>query len=271
MSLASKIVEIAGSRQRFLLLAAICLLTVLPTVLLGVYKGVDLAQHVQFSTTFYNSMQAGDFYPSWAAAENLGYGGVGVRFYPPLTPFLFALARILTGSWHAATCLVFFLFTFAGAAGVYLWAREFFAAKSESILAAAIFAVMPYHLYQIQNGSQFAEFAGCAVIPFAFLFVTRICRRGHAADVLGLAVAFAVLVLTHLPTTVIGSLSLFVYALFSLSKENIPAKLLKLAAAVFLALAASAAYWLKFVTEMEWLRNTKFSENHFFDYSPHTK
>ena len=248
MSLATKLIEIAGSRQRFLLLAGICLLTVLPTVFGGVYQGVDLSQHVQFSNTIYNSILAGDFYPAWAANENLGYGGVGVRFYPPLTPFLFAAAAIVTGNWHLATCLVFFLFTFAGAVGVYLWAAEFFAAKSESILAAAIFTVMPYHLYQIQNGSQFAEFAGCAVIPFAFLFVTRICRRGHLADVLGLAVSFAVLILTHLPTTVIGSLSLFVYALFSLPKENVPAKLLKLTAAVGLALAASAVYWLKFVT-----------------------
>jgi uncharacterized membrane protein len=267
MSLASKFEELADSRHRFWLLAGVCLLTVLPTVFIGVYQGVDLAQHVQFSTTFYNAIQTGDFYPSWAGDENLGYGGVGVRFYPPLTPFLFALARVLTGSWHAATCLVFFLFTFAGAAGVYLWAKEFLASNASSLSAAAIFAVMPYHLYQIQNGSQFAEFAGCSVIPFAFLFVTRIVRRGNSADVLGLAVSFAVLILTHLPTTVIGSLSLLIYALFSLSKENIPAKLLKLAAAVALALAASSVYWLKFATEMDWLRNTKFSRNHFFEYS----
>src|SRR5215213_1623725 len=267
MPLTKKIVEIAGSRQRFLLLAGVCLLTVLPTVFAGVYKGVDLSQHVQFSTSFYNSIQTNDFYPSWAADENLGYGGVGVRFYPPLTPFLFALAALVTGNWHAATCLVFFLFTFAGAVGVYLWAKEFFTSNAESILAAAIFAVMPYHLYQIQNGSQFAEFAGCSVIPYAFLFVTRICRRGRLTDVLGLAVSFAVLVLTHLPTTVIGSLGLLIYAIFSLGKENVLSKLSKLSAAVALALAASAVYWLKFVTEMEWLRNTKFSNDHFFDYS----
>jgi hypothetical protein len=267
MSLASKFEEIANSKRRFWLLAGICLLTVLPTVFLGVYQGVDLSQHVQFSTSFYRSILAGDYYPSWAADENLGYGGVGVRFYPPLTPFLFALARILTGSWHLATCLVFFLFTFAGALGVYLWAREFLATNAQCILAAAVFAVMPYHLYQIQNGSQFAEFAGCSVIPFAFLFVTRITRRGNLTDVLGLAVAFAVLILTHLPTTVIGSLSLVIYAVFSLRKENVLAQFLKLGAAVALALAASAVYWLKFVTEMDWLRNTKFSNNNFFDYS----
>jgi hypothetical protein len=36
---------------------------------------------------------------------------------------------------------------------------------------------------------------------------------------------------------------------------------------VTLALAASSVYWLKFVTEMSWLRNTKYANNHFFDYS----
>ena len=267
MSLISKIEELARSPYRFLLLAGVSLLAILPTVACGVYKGVDLAQHIQFSDTFYRALAAGDFYPSWAASENLGYGGVGVRFYPPLTPFLFALAAQATGSWHAATCLVFFLFSFAGALGVYCWAREFFASPAESVLAGAVFAVMPYHLYQIQNGSQFAEYAGCSVIPFAFLFVTRVCRRGRWADVLGLAVAFAVLVLTHLPTTVIGSLSLLVYTLFSLDKARLVSGISKLAAAALLALAASAAYWLKFVTEMRWLRNTQYSNDHFYDYA----
>jgi uncharacterized membrane protein len=266
LSLPLKLIEIADSKYRFLLLAGICLLTVLPTLFIGIYKGVDLSQHVQFSSTFYNSILNGDFYPSWAADENLGYGGIGVRFYPPLTPLLFALARILTGNWHTATCIVFFLFTLTGAIGVYLLAKEFIS-TSEAVLAGAIFTLMPYHLYQIQNGSQFAEFAGCSVIPFSFLFVTRISRRGTFADVLGLAISFALLILTHLPSTVIGALSLLVYALLVIDKQQFYRRLLGLAAAVVLALAASSIYWLKVVSEMKWLRNTRFDETHFFDYS----
>jgi uncharacterized membrane protein len=264
---ALKFTKIAESNYRFLLLAGFCLLTILPTIFIGVYKGVDLPQHIQFSSTFYNSISSGNFYPSWAADENLGYGGIGVRFYPPLTPFLFALVKILVGNWHTATCLVFFLFTFVGAIGIYLLAKEFLTSNTECVFAAIIFIFMPYHLYQIQNGSQFAEFAACSIIPFTFLFVTRISRYGNFTDILGLAVSFAILILTHLPTTVIGSLSLLIYSLLSLSKGKSWSTLLKLFSAVALALLASSVYWLKIVTEMNWLRNTKLTDNNFYDYS----
>ncbi len=265
--LALEFTKIAESNYRLLLLAGFSLLTILPTIFIGVYKGVDLTQHIQFSSTFYNSILSGDFYPGWAADENLGYGSIGVRFYPPLTPFLFAIFKILVGNWHTATCLMFFLFTFVGAAGIYLWAKEFLTSNTECVLAAIIFVFMPYHLYQIQNGSQFAEFAACSIIPFAFLFVTRISRHGNFTDVLGLAVSFAILILTHLPTTVIGSLSLLIYSLFSLSKGKIWSTLLKLSSAVILALLASSVYWLKMITEMDWLRITKFTDSNFYDYS----
>ncbi|MEP6901924.1 MAG: 6-pyruvoyl-tetrahydropterin synthase-related protein, partial [Actinomycetota bacterium] len=261
-----KFLALSQTKYAWLLLVFFSVLSLSPMIFIGVYKGVDLVQHSQFATTFQSAISAGDFYPSWAANENLGYGGLGVRFYPPLTPFVGALFRIISGDWHTATWLTFLFFTLIGSFGVYLWAREFMS-ESKSIWAGVIFTFMPYRLIEIQNGSQYAEFAGCSVIIFSFLFVTRICRKDNWLDVIGLAISYAILIFTHLPLTVIGSLALFLYAITLLDRNKILSKLIKLSLSVFLGLTASSIYWLKMVAEMSWLHKINYLDRIDFDYN----
>ena len=262
----SKIYSLSEKRYVYVLVLGIAVLTLLPMILFGVFNGGDLIQHVQFASTFENSIRNGNLYPSWGGFENSGYGSNGVRFYPPAVPFSLGLARILTGDWLAANSLVFLIFTIVGSFGVYLWAKEYLC-SSKAVWASVFFILMPYRLIEIHNASTYAEFAGIAVLPFSFVYLTRICRDGKYADVLGLAMAYAALILTHLPSTVIGSLSLFVYALLMLPKGKIFSTLLKLATAVALGVCASSIYWSKMVFERDWLRITKFWHDEFFNYS----
>jgi len=95
-----------------------------------------------------------------------------------------------------------------------------------------------------------AEWAGSAVLPFVFGFVDRVCERGRRRDVAGLAATYGLLVFTHLPLAVIGSLALLVY---SLVKVRDPRKLAKLSIAALLGLSVSAIYWVTMVTEMRWI------------------
>src|SRR3954470_12575936 len=107
-----KILE--SGRVRLLAFVFVSLLFVAPTYFLGVYDGPDIPQHFQFADTFERAILSGDIYPSWADHENLGYGSVGVRFYPPIFSVVLALAHIITNNWHAAICLVFFCFSLIG-------------------------------------------------------------------------------------------------------------------------------------------------------------
>lgn len=260
--------KISDARYAAILFAA-SFLAVLPMIVFGIFEGIDLPQHLQFASTFYQAIASGDFYPGWAANENLGYGSLGVRFYPPLSSFTIALMRVLTGDWYSAVWTTYLIFSFVGGLGVYLWAKEFIA-SSKAVWAGVIFIFSPYHLFEILNTSLYAEFVGASVLPFCFLFVNRICRRGKTEDIIGLAVSYAILIFAHLPLTVIGSLSLFVYALAQISKHRNRFSFLKLASAVILGLASSSIYWLKVVTEKQWLRNTAFAPDvKHFDYNLH--
>src|SRR5215204_167774 len=207
--------------ERFylLILAAVSVAIVLPVFFNGIPYGYDLPHHYQCAMTFYEGFQIGDFYPAWSLHRNFGYGGMESRLYPPVSHYSLAVAYYFTGSWHLASWLIFTIFTFLGALAVYLWAKEYLPAR-QAVFAGCFYALMPYHLNQLYNTFFYAEFVGSAILPFSFYFVVRVCRRGKASDVIGLAVSFAALVLTHLPLTVIGSLCLGIYALTHLRREK---------------------------------------------------
>lgn len=222
----------------------------------GITYSNDSNQHYQFVLTIYDSIVSGEIYPSFAAAPNYGFGDVGLRFYPPLSYYVLSLAYIFVQDWYYAALVSFFLVFWLGGIGIYFWAREEFLPQ-QSIIAAGIYTFAPYHLNQIYNNFLFAEFSATAVIPFCFLFLTRVCRKGTKRDMLGLAIAYSLLILTHLPLTIIVSISMAVYGLFLLEKERFVSTLFKLFLSVFSALVLSAGYWSRMISELAWVKHAR--------------
>jgi hypothetical protein len=230
-----------------LLLAAVVI--TLPIFFFGIPNGNDLPQHYQFAVTFLEALQNGSLYPGWSGNSNFGFGDVGIRFYPPLSYYVLIFFHSLTGNWYDASVFTFCFWFFLGGVGVYLWAREWFG-ENASLSAGVLYIFAPYHANEIYNAFFFAEFAAASLLPFCFLFVTRICRDGKTADIIGLSIFYALLVLTHLPMTVIGSIGLAVYSLASLNKKHWFSSLAKLSVAGIVGLAASAFYWVRMVSEL---------------------
>lgn len=213
----------------------------------------DFVHHLQLGNSFFRSIENGVWYPNWVLEENNGYGSVVVRFYPPLVEYSFAVFRILTGSWLLALYTTFSFWSFVGGSGIYLWTREFFTNKWQSAVAAGLFIVAPYRLSQFYHSYMFGEFAAIAILPFALYFVLRICRNGKISDVAGFAVACALLILSNLPQAVIGAAAIGLYALCNLDKSKAFKQIAKLAAGGLLALSASSFYWLRMLSEMNWI------------------
>lgn len=240
---------------------------VFPVWLYGVPRSNDLNQHYQFAASIEDSLRNGSFYPNWAAQENEGYGGIGLRFYPPIAYYVLAFGKILTNDWFAASFLVFLFWTILSGFGVYLLAREFSTAKV-SFAGAVMYIFAPYHATELYGSFMYAEFAAAALSPFCFLFLARILHKDNQSDIFGFAIAFTMLVYTHLPLSVIACLSFAVYVLSSLKKETFFQITKKLSLAILLAVLASSFQWIKVVTEMKWLKHAseKFSATDFYDY-----
>jgi uncharacterized membrane protein len=235
-----------------LLILAVSVLFVLPIVLNGIPFSNDLRQHYQFAASIYNSITAGEIFPNWSAFENSGYGGIGLRFYPPISYYILSLGKIITGNWFYGSCAAFGFWAWLGAVGVFYWAKEFFDNKS-SLIAAVLFVFVPFHVSEIYASFVYAQFAGSSVLPFCFLFVTRTSKSRNLLNIIGLAVSYAVLVLTHLPLTVIGSICIFVFACFSM-RRNLQG-FIGFSTAILTGLLLSSFHWIRVVTEMKLLNH----------------
>lgn len=239
----------------FLLIILAGLVSMLPVGIFGVPSGNDAHQHFQFAQIFYDSISSGNLFPNWSAFENHGFGGIGTRFYPPLGYYSLAIARILVGNWYDATWLTFTMWAIIGSFGTYLWAREFFPLQISG-LAAIFYALSPFNLTQIYQCFIYAEFVACAILPFCFLFVTRVIRRGKPIDILGLGVFYALLILSHIPLTLIGSISLGIYALAILDWQKFVKTSINLTIGLSLGLFASSFHWIRIALEMNWLNHS---------------
>lgn len=256
---------LSAGRRPYASIAVLSALLTVPFLVIGIHTGADLPQHVQFADTYSTSITSGDPFPGWGADENKGYGSLGVRFYPPLTGFLTGLGHVVTGNWLWSFASVIFLFTLAGGVGVFLLAGEFMGSR-ESLAAAIFFVVSPYHVSEIFTTFFYAQYAGAAVLVFALLFTARICRNGNWSDAAALGAAYGLLILTHLPLAIIGSLSLPVFAIFLIRRDQLRVPLTRLAAGAAAGLALTSFYWIKLIYELDLLRHTKFWTDEIFEF-----
>lgn len=222
-----------------------------------------MMQHCKFALAYYDSISNGIFFPGWVS-DNIDYGSVGIRFYPPLPYYFLAVSKMIFGNWFDAFWINLFLWMLVGAVGVYLFAKEW-VSPFTAMVASIIYATMPYHLLQIFQYFLYAEFIALCILPFCFLSVTRICLYRRWIDTLLFTISYSLLILTHIPLSLIGSISLFFYVLVLIDYKNFIPTLKYLISSLCLSLGATSFYWLKVVTEIKWVahNNTNFSEDLF--------
>jgi len=253
-----------NDRRAVLILLGLAVLLISPIAFWGIPAGADLANHYRFALPFYDSIQQGHLYPGWLAESNAGYGDARFRFYPPGLYYLLVVFKPLAG-WFGSTVITFVLLTAVGSLGVYFWTRSFLNVQS-SVLAAVLYAIAPYHLNELYQASLLSEYAACAVLPFVFAFIDRVCERKRIIDITGLAVAYALLILTNLPLAVIGSLSALAFSLVRVTGKGALRIDLRLAAGVLLGLAATAFFWVRMLSELPWIKAGVVDPKTYYDY-----
>jgi uncharacterized membrane protein len=241
------------------------ILLISPVIFFGFPTGPDFSHHYQVINSYLNSIYSGTINPRWAELENFGFGGITVRLYPPLFYQTFAIVRYFVGNWHFSTILVFAFWTFLGGLGVYFWAKQLFSGRA-AVISGLLFLVMPYRLGQSYTASLFPEFAACSILPFCFAFTKRICKNGQISDIFCLSFFYGLLILTHAPTTVIGSICLLIYGFHCWWKEKNLSVIYKLSGAVLLSVLATSFYWIKAITEMDYIAKDRIFQDKTYAY-----
>jgi hypothetical protein len=241
------------SQRNSILIVIVGVAALVPAMLWGIPASRDLQHHFRLALTFFDAIHDGNFYPSWLAEANNGYGDLSVRFYPPGLYYLLAFTRAMTGDWYAAALVSLVLLTITGGFGAYWWARTLYPGNI-AVWAGILYILAPYHINELYQSSLLAEYAAAGILPFAFAFTERVCQSEDNKNVAGLAASYALLMLTHLPLTVIGSYALLFYLLVRIERQQFWKTVQRFTVALVLGIAASSCFWMTVIAELPWLR-----------------
>ena len=254
------------AHQRYwLYVIAVGLLGSLALFLYGVPYGVDLPHHFRLAQGFFESIKGGDFYPSWLASTNAGYGDPSVRFYPPALYYLLSFFRLVSGDWYLATLSTLSLLTVSGCLGMYLWASAL-TERSYAVLAALLYMLSPFHANEMYQAGMYAQYAAASVLPFVFAFAERVIANRRWRDAGGLGISSGLLILFHPPLALLGSVAVGIYACIRLAQSFGRRALYQLIAGTVCGLAFSCGYWLPMLLELKWKSPSGSGQDKWFAY-----
>ncbi len=233
------------------------LVSVLPIIVFGLpFYSHDGATHTIFYTNFAKQFWAGELYPRWLIQMNAGLGSPTFFYYPPLAyyltvPFYF-LSEIDPNGWHQLG-LTASLAQIASGLCAYLWLKRF-ASRTGAAIAAVLYIWMPYHLaLDLYVRAALAELCTFVWMPLILYFTHKI-SNGSKNAVVGLAVSYALLITSHLPTTLIFSPLPVCYAYHLAKKGNKLTAFFLVSAAMSLGVGLSAVYLLPALLMQEYVQ-----------------
>jgi hypothetical protein len=178
----------------------------------GAPAGHSLGFNLVWLREFSAQLFAGDLYPRWLLNLNGGAGSPVFFFYAPLPFYVASL-----GSAFCMTCEIsvrlavgeWLLLTGSGLS-FYVFALRY-GGPIAATAGALIYMLLPYHLeYALWIRQSIGEFGAYVWLPLILLFIDKISRR--QPGVVGLAITYALLIFTHLPTALLFSIFLLTYA-----------------------------------------------------------
>ena len=210
------------------------------------------------------------------AAHGLGYPFW--NFYAPLPYYLAALFARLGLGVVAPLKLAHLLGFLVAAWGMDALARELWGSRPAGLLAAVAYTYAPFHLVNVYvRGDSLGEFWAFAFYPLTWLAARRLLRRPSAGALVGLALAYAGLILSHNISALIFSPFLIAYSVLrispSASRSGLPPRVaafrpLSFVVGLLLALALSAWFWYPALAERE-LVQLDVNLSGFFSYTGH--
>ena len=218
----------------------------LPVLILGVpFFSDDGVTHALWYTHFSEQLFGGDLYPRWLMNMNSGLGSPVFFYYPPVPFFLTSLLRPFLASdpqgWHQVGVSMSMALVASGIAA-YFWLKDI-SDDIAALVGAVLYMAMPYHLAEIYVRGSLAELWAFVWIPL-ILFCTNKVVAGRKLAGVGLAVSYALLIMTHLPTTLIFSVVPVGYAWFTANKESRMKAAAIVSAALLMGIGLSAVYLL---------------------------
>jgi hypothetical protein len=222
----------------------------IPVFVKGFPEGYDAVRHYRWTSQFIEALRDGAIYPRWLPTANDGQGSPVPLYYPPLPFYAAAGFSWVTGNTLRAISASCWLALALSGLTMYGFSRSFLS-SGLSFAAAAMYMLAPYHIVDLYQGSTVSEFWAFAWAPLLFEAARRASTRPALPAIACLAMAYALLVFTHVPLLLLISLTLVIYA--ALLTRN-ARKLLPVAGGLALGAGIGAIFLIPVLFESRYIR-----------------
>jgi hypothetical protein len=182
-----------------------------PSLLLGTLISQSSPQNLTWAAQFADQIRAGIVYPRWMPDSFDGLGGPAFYFYPPLPFWIDGLVNLLTFGLLPVVHrlpLTWALLLWSSGLAMCAWLESETGNRRISFWGALAYMAAPYHLYDHYARGALAEFAAYVFLPLVLISIRRPAW---------LALAYAGLLMSHLPTAMLVTITTIVpFALFRL-------------------------------------------------------
>ena len=204
--------------------------------------GHDTKEHIEFGEHFAEQFWHGDLYPRWLLNMNHGLGSASFFVYPPFPSYVYAFLLPVARIVHLnGFSLGEYLCLLTSGLCAFLWMTTI-ASRPVSLIVATIYMMLPYHLaIDFYRRDALSECWALAWMPLVLYFTTQSVRKKRYAMV-GLALAYALLILSHLVSVLIFSALPLLLALTIAERRRRARALVTVIGGLALGTAVSAAY-----------------------------
>ena len=242
---------------RMAVLIVVSMILTYPFLSRGLTDGDDRAAHLEYQHFFNEAIARGELYPRWIPGLNRGLGSPIFFVQYPLPYYVaWGIGHVIPNHWNVYTetrtqGLGMVLATILGALFAYAWCTTF-ADGVSAMIASLVFVTLPYFLAgDLYHRDAIGELWALSIMPLAFYFVERAPTRPRRS-VAGLAVAFALILFSHLFTAFLLAPLLVAYAVWR-SGPRKGVALLRTAGGLALGAALAAVYLLTVFAQSRYL------------------
>ena len=234
-----------------------------PCIRRGLPLGHSTNTHILYQHYFNVQIAQGDWYPRWIISMNRGLGsGVFFAQYPLPYYVPWGIGKIIPNHWGSyeetrTQGLALALAAILAGLFTYAWCATF-TDRLTAMLAAVIYLTLPYFLtIDLYLRAAIGEFWALSFLPLTFYFIERMAAGSRRA-VPGLAVAFALVIVSHLFTAVLLAPVLLVYAVWRVAPARRVLSACQVLAAFLLATGLAGVYTLPFLAQRRFFHPENF-------------
>ncbi len=253
------------TRRKWLALAGIVVVALIacaPLLIEGAVDGHSIEYNLVWLKHFSAQLAAGEWYPRWLMGMNRGAGSPVFFYYAPLPFYLSSLGvalfpfLTLNAQLAAGECL---LIALSGIA-FFIYARHRVASGTAAV-AACLYMLLPYHFeIDLWLRQDLGELTIYICTPLILLFTEKLMDQPAGEQrgaIVGLAVAYAALMFSHLPSGLLFSICLGCYVGVRQLRRFSRLALQQFAIAIALGTALAAVYWVPALFTQQYIQTDK--------------